>query len=391
MVSFKGKRMNKLAKIGIAVLVLVLLFFCTFKIARVNGNQMGVMETWTGGVISQPYFPKTYFLFRPTEKLFVYDVSSRVYVMNDKTEPDEPNTGREKDSYLVQSSEGQDLRISTNVRWRIDTAKVVEIHKNLRENIEEKILRPELLRVIKDEATTKTAIDAYSGSGLVALQNSIYKKLSSPEGHLASRGIIVENFVIEHIALDAKYIGEITERQVAIQRKLKADEMTKAAEAEALRAKADAQADLNKQVVAAERDKQVGVLKAEQEAKMLVLKAEATKQQVTLAAEAEKIKLVTEAEGDAKAGELRGIGILALGKAEAEAQKLRLSAYAVPGADAFVKVEIAKQLAVGFGNIRGYLPADMKVNMLTTSYMDSLSQIVGPKAAGATALNEATK
>ena len=67
-----------------------------------------------------------------------------------------------------------------------------------------------------------------------------------------------------------------------------------------------------------------------------------------LAANAQKKKTVLAAVGEKEAGELRAKAILAIGEADAQATKLKLSAYAVEGADAFIKIEVAKQMAEGF-------------------------------------------
>ena len=296
--------------------------------------------------------------------------------MNDTPSSVEKAEGREKDSYLVQSADQQDMRIASNLRWRIDPTKVVAYHKNIRIHPEEKIIRPDMLRIIKNNATTQTAMVAYSGTGLVALQDVILKDLKKDlEAYL-----VIDNYAIEHIGLDPKYIEPIVIRQVAMQEKLAADEKTKAATAKALQAQAEAQADLNKRVVEAERDKKVAILMAEQEAQKVILKAEADNKQVVLQAEAAKQQVVLSAEGEKQAGENRGAAILAIGKAEAEAQKLKLSAYAVQGSEAFVQIEVAKHMSEAFKNIQGYLPGDMKINMLSTSFIDSVKQVMGLKA-----------
>lgn len=221
--------------------------------------------------------------------------------MNDKSEKKHEGKGhgRNLDSYLVQSAEGQDMRISLNLRWRINPAKLVQIHKTVREDIEEKLIRPVVMRVVKDEATKMKAIDAYSGEGLVRLQASIQTSLTGQgEGkELAERGVIVENFVIEHIELDPKYIEEIKQKQIATQRTLRAAEEQKAAEAEALVAKSKAQADLNKSVVEAQRDKEVMVLKAQAEQEKQILSAKGQQQQLILEAEGQKEASIAKAEG----------------------------------------------------------------------------------------------
>lgn len=371
----------KLIISGIVLLIALVVTLMAFKIVTIEGNQLGVKETWANGVEESILQPKTYFLFPGwSQNVIKYDASSQVFVMNDKPVGTEKTaTGRDQDAYLVQSQEGQDMRISLNLRWRLDAVKLVSIHKTVRLDVEEKIIRPVVMRVVKDEATKMKAIEAYSGEGLVRLQSNIQTALTgSGEGaELRQRGIIVENFVIEHIQLDPKYIEEIKGKQIATQRSLRAVEEQKAADAEALVAKAKAQSDLNKAVVEAQRDKEVMVLKAEAEQEKQILAAKGQQQQLTIEAEGSKAKLIAEAEGKKQAMIATAEGTLAMGKAEAAAKELMLTAYNVKGADAWVKVQVAENVAKAFGNIKGYLPADMKVNLLTENFGKSVDSLTG--------------
>jgi regulator of protease activity HflC (stomatin/prohibitin superfamily) len=364
----------KALAVGLIGLIVIVAGLMTVRIVTIDGNQLGVMETWSNGVVETIMQPKTYFLIPGfTKTVYKYDASSQVFVMNDASSQIETGEGRIKDAYLVQSQEGQDMKISLNLRWRIDPTKLVSIHKTVRDNIEEKIIRPVVMRVVKDESTRRKAIEAYSGEGLVELQSAIQADLSGKgEGkEFAERGIIVENFVIEHIELDPKYIEEIKGKQIATQKALRAAEEEKAAEAEALVAKATAQSDYNKQVVEAERD-----------AKVKVTAAQAAMEQQVLAAKGEQQKLMIEAEGTQKSMESIAIGTLAKGRAEAEAKELMLKAWAVPGADAFVKVEVSKNLGLAFSGIKGYLPEKMTINTFTDNFMKGLDASTGNVIAG---------
>jgi len=352
---------------GILFAILTIITFTVLvEIETVHGNEIAVLETWGGGVDDQVYQPKTYIRFPGFLYTFYpYDMSSQVYVMNDLASTVEFAQGREKDSYKVQSTEGQDMRISMNVRWRLDPDKLVHLHKTVRENFEEKILRPALLRTVKDHSTVMEAIAAYSGAGLVELQSHIQQALADKDGIVRQQGLVVENFVIEGIELDEKYIGEIRARQVAIQAELRAHQEEKAALAEANKAEAEAQADLKRQVVAAERDKQVGILAAEK-----------AKQERVLAAEADKQEQVLKSEGERLSGENKAAAIVAIGDAEAHAKQVQLEAWAVDGAENFVKIEIAKSMAQAFENINGYLPGDMNITMLSSNFMSSLRAVM---------------
>ncbi len=373
--------MNKMriyAAVGAVVAtILIVLFFIMFEVVQVAGNELAVHETWADGVLPEPELPKTYFLFPGFMHTFYkYDMSSQVYVMNDKPARVEFAAGRADDRYTVQSKEGQDLTISLNVRWRLDPEKIILIHKTIRSDFEEKVLRPILLREVKDAATVRTAIEAYSGEGLVTLQKDIEKRLTDPAGEVRRQGLIVENFVIEKISLDPEYSAQIKAKQVAVQKEKRAKQETLAALEEANRAEAEAQADYKRTVVTAERDKAVGILFAQKQAEQEVLAAEASKKKQVLAAEAEK-----------ESGELRAAAILAIGQAEAEAQKVKLQAYAVEGADNFVRIEIAKSIAEANKGVQGYIPESMTINVFTDRMMSAIESIVGPKGAMSGASN----
>jgi len=349
---------------SVVILVIVLIAaWCAFDIVKIEGHQTGVMETWTGGVYSNTYAPRTYVCF-PGEHLKPYDVQRQTLSI---------------DNYTVPSLDQQPMHINATIQWQLRPETLVAFHKNVHGKVDETLLIPMMHRIIKDCATSKKAIDAYAGEGLVKLQAEINKAAQVNE-ELASY-CRVDNFVITRLDLEPEFLSEIKGRQVATQKQLRAVEEEKAANAQALVAKALAQADLNKQVVEAERDKQVAVLKAEAQKQKTVLDAEASKQQQVLAAQAESEKLSLTAEGQLQSDLKKAKGIQALGSAEAEATKLKLSAYSVPGADAFVKVEVAKQLGTAYSGIKGYIPERMGLNVMSENFDKGVSLLLNPTPA----------
>jgi regulator of protease activity HflC (stomatin/prohibitin superfamily) len=392
------KNQVRLIVVGAVLLLGTVFTVAMFDITPIHGNEVGVKETWFHGVEKDPLLPYTYFVL-PWERVTPYTTSVRVFVMNDKSTnrgtDAQVDVGRENDVYAVSSKDNQEMKMSLQVLWRLDPTKVVDLHKTVgHDNIADKILRPILLRVVKDNATTREAINAYSGEGLVKLQQDIEKSLNDETGELRQHGVIIDNFVIEHLGLDPDFLREITLRQVATQKKLRADAEEKAAQADALKAKAVARADYEKQVVEAERDKAVKVLAAEATNEQSILAAEAEAKKVTLAAEADAKKVALSAEAEAKkvvisaqakkdAGELEAAGILAVGKATAEAEKLKFSAYGATGAEVYARIEVAKSLAMAFGNIKGYLPENMQIITLGDNFLKSVENVVsaGTKSA----------
>jgi regulator of protease activity HflC (stomatin/prohibitin superfamily) len=349
----EGSGIARLTTIGIILAIIAVIAMASIKWETVKGNELGIKETFSGGVENRVYQPKTYMLWRWFEDIIQYDVSSQVYDLKE---------------YKVQSVEGQDLKIDLSLRWHIDPERLVNVHKTLRDNISKKVIESSVQRIVKDEATKLKAIDAYSGTNLVNLQKTIQDDLLRPESEIRSRGVVVENFVIKHIELDEKYIDVIKKKQIATQEQAAAVEEQKAAEAKALVAKATAQADMNTKVVEAERD-----------AKVQVLKAEADNEKAILMAKGEQQKSTLESEGKMQAALNEAKGIEALGRANAEAQKLKLMAFDVKGADAYVKVEVAKSVSAGMQNIKGFLPANMSVSVIGSDILNSVEGLIGER------------
>lgn len=347
-----------------------------FEITTVHGNELGVKETWSGGVEDSIYAPKTYFLFPgATQTMYTYDMTPQIFVMNNR-EDDERANGRKNDAYVARSSDNQTMLFEVALQWHFNSTKIVSIHKrfkchsslsNWQSIIEERLIRQNLMIALNTEATARKAIDSYSGDGFVSMQNAVFQRLIEPGGELSNEGVQITSFVIEKITLDEAYIGEINKRQVAQQRELRAKQEELAALAEAQRAKAESQSDYEKQLVEARREKEKLILSSEAQAKQRINQANADAESKIIAANAER-----------DAALARAAAIRAIGEAEAEAKKLQLMAYSVPGAESFVQIEISKSMADAFKNIQGYLPQDMHINLLSDNFIQSVQNLVNP-------------
>lgn len=341
----------KLIKYALIAFALSLLTFFMVEFKTVKGGELGVMETWGDGVVNEVYQPKNYWLFPGFSKeMFTYDATLQ------RSHPY---------PYEVKSSDNQKLDITSYTQWRIIPSKLVQLHKTVGKDVENKVINPALTRALLIHATKYKAIDAYSGDGLVKLQKEIQEDLLS-NTNILNDGISIEAFVIQHVTLDSNYVDEINKRQLATLRQTRAVEEQKAAEAEALVAKSKAQADLNTKIVEAERDQQVKVIAAKAASEQVMIEIKANAEKVKMEAEAKKTAAFAEAEG-----------LLKLGEAKASAQKLQLQAYAAPGSELYVKVEVSKNLADAYKNIKGYLPSDMKLNLLTDSFDKSVDILTG--------------
>lgn len=341
----------KLVLAGVALLVAIVACVILVEFKTVKGGEMGVKETWSEGVVNTVLQPRNYWLFPGfTQEIYTYDLTLKTFELTE---------------YKIRSSDNQEMTIQAKVQWRRDPATLVRHHTMFKQGVELVAIQPAVIGSVLRHGTTYKAIDAYSGEGLIKMQNDIQKDLLDNK-QLKEDGVIIESFIIVFNHLAPDYLSEINGRQIAALKQTRAVEEQKAAEAQALVAKSLAQADLNKQVVEAERDKQMMVLKAEAENEKVVLTAKAEQQKLTLEAEGKKMAMLAEAEGT-----------VALGKAKADANRALLESFSVQGTDSFTKIEVAKQVAVAFGNIKGFLPESMSINLLTDNFNKAIDAVTG--------------
>jgi len=321
----------KAAMLAIIVMVCGIVFFAFCGIENIKGHELGVKENWNG-VVEKSFTPGKYVFFRPTTSFEVYDMRVQNFIMNDKGLADgEVGIGRANDSYKIQTGKGkQDVTFKMALRWRLDPLKLIAIHKAVRQDMAEKVIRNNLQRTVKDKGTIKEALDIYSGQGLVDLQQAIEDGLRNlPE--FVAQGVLVEGYLIEDIDLDPKYEDEIRLKQLAVQKALRMEKEALANLKEADAQEAQSQIALNKSVVEAEAKKQVGILEKEQEAA-----------EIELVAKAKKAQRVFEAEGLKESNILEAEGLRAMLLAEAEGQDaLKKAKYDGEAGELRASVEIA--------------------------------------------------
>lgn len=386
---------SALLGIAIAFMVLIMGFFCVWTWTTVHGNEVGVRETWGGGVDHTSLPARTYFINRWTETVYPYPISGQVFVMNSKPTVN-IEEGRSVDTLEVKSLDNQKVHFDVTIRWHRDSTKVVQMHISYRDNVEERLLRPEVVKSMTINATIKNAIDLYSGEGRNTLRTKVEKELMNPEGALQVNGLVVDAFVIDDVNFPNKeYVDNIENRQLQIVKESRAKEEQKANQAIADAAKIAALKLQYETVVAAETAKKKAILEqeasseraiieAKADATNTVVKQKAQSEQIVLQAEADAKKQIAISESSKQAEINRAIGIEAVGKANAEAQKLLLSSYAVPGSDLYTKVKVAEQFATAMNTVRFY-PANATFNTIAENFDKGLSLLVSGQGAQAPA------
>lgn len=343
----------KLIVAGIILLVLTVVSLTLFEFKTVKGGELGVKETWSQGVVNEVLQPKNYYLFPGfSQEIYTYDARLLVYELPD---------------FSIKSSDNQEMTIRSKVQWRRDPSRLVRHHTMFKNTADSIAINPAMIGAILKHGTQFKALDAYSGEGLIKMQSDIAKDLQENK-QLREDGILIESYIIEYNHLKPEYLEMINTRQLATLRQSAAVEKQKAAEAEALVAKSEAQAALNRAVVLAQQEKEVTILKAQAEQEKQILAAKGQSQQSSIEAEGIKLKMIAEADGKRQAAIAEAEGLLALGKAKAESQRLLLESYAAKGSESFTRIEVAKAQSEAFKGIKGYLPEKMNITVLADSF-----------------------
>lgn len=330
---------------GLGAVATLILFLMVFSWTTIEGHERVVVQDWKSGVQPEVLSAGTYFYAPMTTKHIKYNVGVGKLILGKQALYGNENADFPPLTVTV-GGNGKEQPASFNVtlQYRINPAKLINLHNSVRGDYEALLIKPALVRIISDASTKKEVLDFYSGQGRVDLQNEIEKAISD-EDSLKEVGIVVETFVIDDIELDKSYVDEIRGRQLAFQKRLRAMEETKAAEEDAKKAQAEGQAEKFRRIVKAEAEKEEKIRAAEARAAEVRLKAEADAKQVELASAADKIKVVNAAEADRFRKEQDAAGVLALGMAQAkvEEEKKKSKYDGVAGArQAAVEIEQAK-------------------------------------------------
>lgn len=330
---------------GLGAVATLIIFFMTFSWTTIEGHERAVVQDWKTGVQPEVLSAGTYFYAPMTTKHIKYNIGVGKLILGEQSLYGNENADFPPLTVTV-GGNGKEQPASFNVtlQYRINPAKLINLHNSVRGDYEALLIKPALVRIISDASTKREVLDFYSGQGRVDLQNEIEKAISD-EDSLKAVGIVVETFVIDNIQLDKNYVEEIRGRQLAFQKRLRAVEETKAAEEDAKKAQAEGQAEKFRRIVKAEAEKEEKIRAAEARAAEVRLRAEADAKQVELASAADKIKVINAAEADRFRKEQDAAGVLALGMAQAkvEEEKKKSKYDGTAGArQAAVEIEQAK-------------------------------------------------
>ncbi len=163
------------------------------------------------------------------ESPIFYDVRTQTYTM--ASQMSEGNV-RGDDALRVLSSDGQQISLDVSVRYRLDPDKVAHLHQATGPRYLDKVIRPEVRTVVRNELALHQAIAVYSDER-DQIQDAIEAQLVSK---FANNDLILQDVFLRNVQFSDQFQTAIEQKQIAEQEKERERFLVEKAELEKQRA-----------------------------------------------------------------------------------------------------------------------------------------------------------
>lgn len=260
----KGSSSSALIVVVIAILLTVL----GSGLVYVESNERGVVKTVrAGGVRQQALEPGLHWILPVVEQVVTYSISNQTYTMSFASQEGQVEGD---DSIRARTKDGQEVIIDASVIYRIDPAKVVQLHIVWQNNYENGVVRPETRGIIRDVASQYGIEEVVSTkrSEMVQIITDILGE------SLAENNLDLLDFILRDIHFSEEYAIAVEQKQIAEQQAQQAAFVVEQKRQEAEQARQVAQGQADAAVIAAQGAAEARVIQAEAEAEANRLLAE---------------------------------------------------------------------------------------------------------------------
>ena len=272
----KGSSSSALILVVIAILLTVL----GSGLVYVESNERGVVKTIrAGGVRPQALEPGLHWIFPIVESVVPYSISDQNYTMSAVvTEGQE----QREDSIRARTKDGQEVIIDASVIYRVDPAKVVELHIKWADRYENGIVRPEARGIVRD------AVSQYGVEEVVSTKRTEMVQVITDQLSLtfAENKLELIDFVLRDIHFSEGYAAAVEQKQIAEQLAQQAELTVEQRRQEAEQARQVAQGQADAAVIAAQGAADSAVIAAQGAAEARIIEAQAEAQALELLANA---------------------------------------------------------------------------------------------------------
>lgn len=233
----------------LAIAVLILLTVVLQCVTVVPAGTRTVVFNTLTGVRAAPLSEGLHLLLPVIETPIPYDVRTQTYTMASQASEGQILSD---DALKVLSADGQQITLDVSVRYRLDPNRVPHLHQTIGPDYVDKIIRPEVRTVMRNELALHRAIAVFSDER-EQIQNSVERSLTDL---FASSDIILQNVLLRNVRFSDQFQTAIEQKQIAEQVKERERFL----------------------VAKAELEKQRSIILAEGEGKAIELQGEALKE-----------------------------------------------------------------------------------------------------------------
>lgn len=184
-----------------------------------------------GGIRSQPLRAGLHWIFPLLEHGVRYPISWQTYTMS-QTPEEGAKLGN--DSIRARTSDGQEVRLSCSVIFRLDFAQLVAVHIDWQDRYTEDLVRPVIRSVVRTQVSQFTVrqVNSSARQELEATLDNLLRQA------LEGKGLLLDRFLLRDVTFTTEYAEAVELKQVALE-----GEEAKAHEAQQLRNLAAGRAD----------------------------------------------------------------------------------------------------------------------------------------------------
>jgi len=151
------------------------------------------------------------FVFPLVNHTQMYDLRRQEYTMTKA--PGEGRRANVDDALWSPTAEGLQVGLDLTAWYRIDRDRVIDVHRSIGPNYEEKVVRPAIRSVVRHVVSEFRVLDVYSGKRkeIEQLINDNVKDL------VQNDGFIIEEIILRDVTFTDEFARAIEEKQVAEQ------------------------------------------------------------------------------------------------------------------------------------------------------------------------------
>jgi len=260
-------------RVLLPVLFAILLSLLSAALLFVQPTEVAVVVSSIspGGVRPQPLRSGLHFIVPILENEVKYPIAWQTYTMSNK--PDEGAKAGD-DSIRARTSDGQEVRLDASIIFRINYEQVVTLHIDWQNRYIEDLVRPVVRGLVRTQVSQFQAREVNS-SARRDLEATLDRMLNE---EFASKGLVLDQFVLRDITFTDEYAAAIEEKQIAQEgmerTQHEAQQVRNLAEGQRDKLKTEAEGRKEKTILEAEGEAQAILLRAEAQAKALQLIAE---------------------------------------------------------------------------------------------------------------------